>query len=262
MALDNEHADYGSILSRLLEDENPNISNYVQEFTQPLSYAIQHGDDDSSPESYLWDMWNQVVSIAKRTPHADQSSLVDAIAAIQKLPPPKKGNGTECIVWSMRVWDDLPIFGAKMREIWDEEYTNDAFVNLNAFAARLTSHPPFPPVRALDFSLYAIWKIREVLEAPERSQPTPRAVEEANVWFIYAAEVLWKLSKDEKTFDGRMARPGEGFKERDWTGFSVERWRIWSQRLEMVKGYVEEGRVDSEIMKKARGKMREVEEAG
>jgi hypothetical protein len=94
---------------------------------------------------------------------------------------------------------------------------------LNAFVARLTSLSS--SIRAFDFSLYAIWTLRTALEGTSIAQPAD--VDAAKVWFLYAKDTLETMSGEEKTFEGKIARPGDKYKEKGWRGFNAERLRIW-----------------------------------
>lgn len=110
----------------------------------------------------------------------------------------------------------------------NSEFSPDQWTNINAFVARLTAISPSKSV--LDFSLYAIWTLRLTLEETEDVEI--KDLSSARVWFLYAKDVLEKLSKDLKTFDGNMAKPGYKFKEKDWRGFTLERLEIWRAALQ------------------------------
>lgn len=48
---------------------------------------------------------------------------------------------------------------------------------------------------------------------------------------VYAAPALWHHAQLEKMFDGKMARPGEDWKEKGWRGFNLDRWELWQEQL-------------------------------
>jgi hypothetical protein len=100
--------------------------------------------------------------------------------------------------------------------------------NINAFVARLTSLSH--SVRAFDFSLYAIWTLRAASE--EINDAQPEGLDAAKAWFSYANETLERLSKEEKEFDGKIGRPGDKYKEKEWRGFNGERLEIWKIALQ------------------------------
>lgn len=56
----------------------------------------------------------------------------------------------------------------------------------------------------------------------------------AAVWFVYTAPVLRELSVKAKQFEGKVAKPGELFKDEGWRGFSEDRWKAWVGKLKEV----------------------------
>jgi hypothetical protein len=101
-------------------------------------------------------------------------------------------------------------------------FSEEQWTNLNAFVARLTALSSSIP--AFDFSLYAIWTMRTAFEGDEIPESH---VEAAKVWFLYAEETMERLSREEKTFDGKVAVGGDRFKDKEWRGFSAERLEVW-----------------------------------
>jgi hypothetical protein len=81
-----------------------------------------------------------------------------------------------------------------------------------------------------DFSLYAVWTLRTATEGANDSKL--EHIEAAKVWFSYANESSESFSKEEKTFDGEMAKPGDKYKGKNWRGFTTERLRIWHTALQ------------------------------
>lgn len=106
------------------------------------------------------------------------------------------------------------------------EEAKQHWLNLNAFAAVLLSSSHGHQKTGPDFSLFGLWTIRTALE--EHDRPSIISIEAAAVWFVSAAPPLFKLCKDEKSFDGKKARAGSRFQDKAWTGFSIERWRAWA----------------------------------
>lgn len=98
---------------------------------------------------------------------------------------------------------------------------------MNAFVARLTALSPSIP--AFDFSLYAIWTMRSAFEGNESDNDA--AVEAARMWFKYAADTIERLSHEGKTFEGPVAKGGEKYRDKKWTGFSDERLSLWRDAL-------------------------------
>ena len=81
----------------------------------------------------------------------------------------------------------------------------------------------------LDFSLFGLWMMRKALE----TERDPKVVDlkVAQTWMQYCGPVMEELSADRRSFDGRLGIGGEKHKEKGWTGFSEDRWRIWNEAL-------------------------------
>ena len=103
-----------------------------------------------------------------------------------------------------------------------DDFSREQWTNLNAFVARLTALSPSIPV--FDYSLYAIWSLRAAFEGTETD---PALIDGGKVWFLYANEILDKLSQEKKTFEGRLAAPGSKYSGKEWVGFSPERLNLW-----------------------------------
>lgn len=105
--------------------------------------------------------------------------------------------------------------------------------NKTAFLARLTAlskeKDPF------DFSLYALWALREAFE--EECPPgynAEAAVRNAAVWIEYAGRTLGKLAGENREFKDRLAVPGKKYADKPWRGFTDERWNVWRAGFEVV----------------------------
>jgi len=106
------------------------------------------------------------------------------------------------------------------------DFSPEQWTNLNAFVARLTSISPSVPI--FDYSLYAIWSLRAAFEGTETQAAH---VDAGKVWFLYAKDIIEKLSEEKKTFEGRLAAPGSKYSEKEWVGFSQERLNIWKASI-------------------------------
>ena len=86
-----------------------------------------------------------------------------------------------------------------------------------------------------DFKLYALWALRDAFETthPEGSNPTT-AIRLAATWVGHARSALRLASMLNQSFPDRMGAPGDKYADRQWTGFSPERWAIWRQALQAV----------------------------
>ncbi|KAH7064943.1 hypothetical protein B0J12DRAFT_693339 [Macrophomina phaseolina] len=215
------------------------VQEAAQKLAAPSRDAFEKNADLGKVEHELEGLWSAVISAAEQTPHDQQDKLVDIVRTIKEMPQPVH-EGKKLEIWGEEQrWEQLPLFSAKAREGLDiaQSKSDNSFVNLNAFFARLTA------ADVSDFSLYAVWILREALEDPEDEDiaktTSPALLEAASVWLVYAAETLSKLSKEGKQFDGKMARPGRSlsiFKDAPgWRGFCEDRWETWIERLTPLK---------------------------
>jgi len=186
----------------------------------------------------LWRTWNAVIATASKTAPADQKKLLDVVQALAGQPVLKK-DGKEVTIWELKVWPGLPVFGAAVREAFNVDDISDQeeqqqWINLNAFLAKLTAenalqHQGGP----LDFALYGIWMLRDALEADNKSVPKYQ-IDVAKVWLEEAGPVLQKMSQEGRTYEGRVARPGSAYDDKDWKGFSQDRWDIWTTKVQQA----------------------------
>lgn len=103
------------------------------------------------------------------------------------------------------------------------------WINLNAWTASLVASVHAKGQKVPDFSLYGIWTIRTGLEG-EGDAPLV-ALAAAAAWFAYAAPTIYQLCMESKTFEGKLARSGSMFREREWRGFSQSRWATWVRQM-------------------------------
>ncbi|KAF2090308.1 hypothetical protein K490DRAFT_54700 [Saccharata proteae CBS 121410] len=230
-------------ISHLTTSPTSSPTSTATTLAQPIESAFHTKSPTSDIEQRLWSLWNAVLhhAVCKSADPDGQQRLRELVTKIQCLPDVRREeDGAECTVFSKKLWSELPVFSAAMREWWDKKSLLDSdkasdpesqkeWVELNAFAAILTASAPSTP--ATDFSLYGLWTLREALEDPVEADEVPTAaVRAASVWFEYAAQRLWELSKEGKTFEGKVAREGKGFAGREWRGYGEERWQAWTER--------------------------------
>jgi hypothetical protein len=223
---------FRAVVDRYLhsEDGMPPAAG-AAEFTKPVERAfLRDAAGEALVEEMLWAGWEAVISAADTPDDRTRSRLVELVVAVRDRGVLARPDGQECVVWDMRAHADLPVFGAQMRETWNfspPAGPAGTWANLNAFAAQLT-------VAGVDFSLYAIWALREALE--EDSPELPRVLPAAVEWFRHAGPVLASLAvqraADARGGDqaGRLCREA-GLAGR---GFSVGRWNFWRRRLEDI----------------------------
>lgn len=116
----------------------------------------------------------------------------------------------------------------------------DKWVDLNAWTATLVASVHAKGLSSPDFSLYGIWTIRMALEEPDAADV---ALEAAAVWFIYSSSSMHQLCQEETTFEGKVAKPGSLFRDREWRGFSVDRWTAWMEQMKRHSSTASEDRI-------------------
>ncbi|KAM0431398.1 hypothetical protein ACHAPT_005375 [Fusarium lateritium] len=224
----------------LLNDKAISAQEAAQKLAEPSRAAFVKDGDLSKFEQELYDLWEAILSAAEQTPHDQQDKLVEVMHAIKNLPEPFY-EGKKIVIWGQEQrWDQLPMLSAQSREELDIGRSGEAFVNVNAFFARLTA----ADVDVLNFHLYGLWMLREALEVPAETEiaqnTSPEQLKAAAVWLIYAAESLAKSSEQKEQFDDKLGVPGaslSAFKdEPGWKGFCQDRWETWKTRLASLKG--------------------------
>ncbi|EPE33956.1 hypothetical protein GLAREA_06969 [Glarea lozoyensis ATCC 20868] len=228
-----EAEEYGVLKNALAAKKDP--GEVAIAFTKPTREAFVPGQTEQPQlEEHFSRSWKSVIEIAIDTPHEKQEPLVDILRAIQQQNVADSEEASEIEIWGdkVKVWKDMPLFGAQAREIWNRapgtnsnnDLSASQWQNINAFLARLTALSSSIP--AFDFSLYAIWTLRSAFENEESKEVDRRAGE---MWFLYAGEVIERLSREGKVFDGKIAREGGEFEGKGWRGFNRERLEVWKE---------------------------------
>jgi hypothetical protein len=210
------------------------LGETVARFVAPMRSAfVDEQVAQSAIEAMLWTAWQPVIVAAGASSGTVQDRLVDLLTGIRSQGVLTRDQGRqECVVWgTLKVFADLPLFGAQMREAWDlgadPPGSADVWANMNAFAARLTA-------AGIDFSLYAIWTLRDCLE---EERPVGSADLRAAVpWFEHCGELLARLARQSGSLaqgDAGPARLGRLCTDTGMTrgGFTIERWEFWRIRL-------------------------------
>jgi hypothetical protein len=178
--------------------------------------AVADADD---PEAILWAAWQTVTGAAATAPDdqalARLAGLVTAVQG-QELPGVR--------VWGLRVFTDLPVLGAQLREEWNGGRPTAEWTSLNSFAARLTA------AGTHDALLLGLWSISAALETFEGPAENLAAAVE---WFRHAGEQLVTATIHGRTYVGRL---GELAEQAGVTriGFSGPRWAFWRSRLQTL----------------------------
>ncbi|KAF3932842.1 hypothetical protein ABW19_dt0209380 [Dactylella cylindrospora] len=239
------------------------LSSAITSFTSPISTA----STESQISTHLQQSWTSLLNLAAATPYTseNQAKLLTFLLELQSQSTNSSSSSSgEQILYNGKpfTWSSLPDFGLYAREAWNFSPSSNStpedqsrWVNLNAFISRLTVwstknlNGHGGESTAGDFSLYGIWSLRE-LEDVTIENVAEVNVKAAAVWVIYAGEVMWRLAKEGREYEGRVARGGARFAEKGWKGYSVERWEVWEGELrgfvnlegkgEEVRGLVEQ----------------------
>jgi len=93
-------------------------TNAAQEIDKlfPLNRPREEDRENEGPESFLFEMWGVVISVAEQIPwkHPGQTRLVEVIQALRDLPGPTT---VQMDSWGkLVIWSDLPLLGPVMTE--------------------------------------------------------------------------------------------------------------------------------------------------
>lgn len=201
-----------TLIRDYLEDTDSSASYTAQEIT---TFAKDVSESGFSLEVFLWCLWSEIVYLIQEVSHSHpwQDRMVKLLRAIKETPRQVTPEMEE-LEWNsgMTFWQDLPIFGAEMRYIWNrwpyEKMPDDAFVypgdtffppnvwaSLNAFTARITL------ASVLNFEDYAIWSLERTLEEELMTDEVDDNLPAAAMWIIYAGQMIYhNAAKDYTDF--------------------------------------------------------------
>ncbi|KAF8216679.1 hypothetical protein K438DRAFT_1747865 [Mycena galopus ATCC 62051] len=241
---------------------NLSLDDTVNQLTTPISSSFTTADGGNAirtAEKAAATSEHSVLHAAKRTPWRNDennthSKLVALVAAIRRVPdPPLPANANRALrndwIWeSGTLWSTLAMFGPATREAWNDspgaafgysEAAIAAWANANAFVARLTAED------VPEYSMYAIWAMREGLEE-KRKLPEKKGnwldatVPAAAAWIAIWGKEMYERREDltpQDPNEGNPAMPGDYMIKRtknkrpEW---SRERWAFWKQRFEEI----------------------------
>ncbi|KAI1861556.1 hypothetical protein JX265_009523 [Neoarthrinium moseri] len=199
--------------------------------------VVEKGED--AAEGALWSAWADLISIAEQVPHDHpaQDKLVRVVRELALLPD------AGIKVWDSRLWADLPVLSAQVRE-WlngpktpenDEEKAEITrkWVNSNAFFARLNA------AGVLRSEDHSIWMLRAALEEDITTTPllvdcrimTAAQIIEHNGPLLYQQlQAGRKLDEtEERMFKGGSLFDGD-------SGLNAKRWEFWISRFRDLAG--------------------------
>lgn len=248
-----EYEEY-KILSSYLA--NPNETEAaLQHLTECATSS--HSIDDL--EAHLGRSWNSILYLSTQHPHSSeqQDSLVKLLQALTTAHSLKDTNGKEIEIDGSKVWQGLPFFGQAARACWNfpsdkdvDKKTRDMWISVNAFVARMTAAAvnahggERQDYGALDYSLYGLWSLRSALEEERENSPGKTTIDAsvgaAAAWILYAGPTLRGLSDSNKTYSGKVAKPGSKSKDQEWRGYNNDRWQLWKEELGQAKSLVQD----------------------
>ncbi|KAI1170577.1 hypothetical protein F4777DRAFT_583773 [Nemania sp. FL0916] len=224
---------FGVLNEYIQPDSTTSASQAASAFTQSV---------ESTDEGFFWDFWYDVFAAAEQIPHAHaaQDKLATFVRELTLMPE------TSDKVWGSRVWTDLPLLGACIREHMDRPFESvSAHVSFHAFVARLL-HAGVSPWSETT----AIWMLREALET-ERGEPSREVrniknldedLAVAAMYIEYAGATLVQslvLRPAPQPDDEAQRRSQSGGKlwgggvdgDKSKTGLKPDRWTFWGQRF-------------------------------
>ena len=198
----------------------------------------------------LWRLWGMMVELIKQSPynHPWQDRMVKILGAVKEVPRQVAPEMEQLErSWGMAFWQDLPIFGAEVRETWNlgpwqkipdglfyrrsTHFPPDVWASLNAFTARLTV------ASVSNFETYAIWILRHTLEEERIDAEVDDNLPAATMWIIYAGQMVYHNAAKDYT-DSTETHPSYIRYLRKFTKpFSMERWSFWKERFEFFQNH-------------------------
>ncbi|KAM0252878.1 hypothetical protein ACHAQJ_007508 [Trichoderma viride] len=209
--------------------------------TDDANEAVADGIDkmcpQDEPEGFLWTLWTLLIEIAKRIPLDD--ARAQSLVEITRNLKAKQSASIEIWTSPHKLWTDMPLFGAVMREAWNAapEFNNSPdqatkiaqWISLNSFAARLLGSS------VQSWTNFALWELRDRLEEPLPSeQARDTHLTTASEWITHAGKVLYDEARKGAQLDEEKVqslRPGS-LLEGGSSGFSEARWNFWKKKLE------------------------------
>ncbi|EFE39615.1 conserved hypothetical protein [Trichophyton verrucosum HKI 0517] len=196
------------------------------------------GKPNEDHESFLLEIWDSMIEIAKQIPsdHASQDRLVELIKALTELP------STDIEVWGKNV--DLAsahtVAGPSSDDKAPTPEEAERWINQNAFAARLLN------LNQIDWSNFAVWSLRSALEeAPVTAAESHKCdIAAAAQWMLYSGQYLLEEAKgdaareaeeeeaaktEEQPNRGQPLAAGSLYKGK--ARLCPERWEFWKQQF-------------------------------
>jgi hypothetical protein len=97
-------------------------SSAARALIAPAEEKFSTGSPESDIEGCLRPVWGSIIDVAADTEHQSQDPLVDVVRAVQQQ---KFDGASEVTIWDekVKVWSDLPLFGASVRDAFNKGMT-------------------------------------------------------------------------------------------------------------------------------------------
>ena len=267
-----------TLIRDYLEGTNSSAKHTAKEITT-LAKDISSLEINESLESrfslegFLWGLWAEMVDLIIEVPHSHpwQDRMVELLSAIKEVPRQVTPGMEELEwTWGKAFWQDLPIFGAEVRELWnqgpweeipdgifayrgDAPFPPDVWASLNAFTARITV------ASVLNFETYAIWILRHTLEEERTNEEVDDNLPAAAMWIIYAGQIVYHNAAKDYTDSTETHRPDIQSLRIFSKPFSKGRWNFWKERFEFFRNHEVLKQITRDSAGEALGKMVEIE---
>ena len=258
-----------SLIRDYLEDTQSSAEYTAEELTTLAEVSsTEPSESGHGLERFLWSLWSMVVQMIQVIPHTHpwQDKTVNLLSAIKQRPRRLTPGMVQLErIWCMYFWQDLPIFGAELRETWNEgpwernpypgdiQLSPDVWTNMNAFAARLTA------ASVMNFETYATWTLGHTLENERWDEEIDKNLPAAAVWITYAGRLLYHNAAKEYTPRSVMRRPDIRRLREFSEPFSEERWAFWKERFEFLQSRESLKPTTRDSAREALGNMAEIE---
>ena len=271
---DDENAEL-TLIHEYLEDTDSSAKHTAEEITnlaKDLS-SMAFSETVSGLQSFLWGLWAEIRDLIKGIPHSHpwQDRMVELLSAIKEIPRLVTPEMEELErVWGMTFWQDLPVFGAELRESWndapwkklpddspmyseDHPFPPNVWASLNAFTARITA------ARVLNFEHYAIWILSHTLEEERTNEEVDDNLPAAAMWITYAGQIVYHNAAKDHPDSTETHQTHIRYLRKFTKPFSMERWNFWKERFEFLRDHEVLKQITRDSAGEALSKMVEIE---
>ncbi|VUC21204.1 unnamed protein product [Clonostachys rosea] len=159
-----------------------------------------------------------IVALARRVPHGQQSKLVDFVLHLQKTTVPDSNRGGNLQLDGAIFWADMPEMSLKLSEYQSMVHENKQhFENCHAFVAQLSEIAFQRYSEVIGWNVYPMTRVLEDDYVLSREH-----VRLLCIWLIYAPNKVWSDAQQR-----RSRKTGTTVRE-----FKPEFWSQWKELLQ------------------------------